>query len=44
MAIQTVASLLTAGQYIISGLDRHYAWSKVPPALVIGANAGILWR
>jgi protein-S-isoprenylcysteine O-methyltransferase Ste14 len=39
--IQTVASLFTVGQYILSGLDRHFGWSKVPPALVIAANAGV---
>jgi protein-S-isoprenylcysteine O-methyltransferase Ste14 len=36
------SSLLLLAVYLIPGLDRRYAWSTVPPALVLGADILVL--
>lgn len=37
-----VSIVLFVLAFLLPGLDRRFGWSAVPPALVVGANAGIV--
>jgi len=37
-----VSLVLFVLAFLLPGLDRRFGWSVVPPALVVGANAGIV--
>jgi protein-S-isoprenylcysteine O-methyltransferase Ste14 len=40
--IMTAASVCIVLLYVVPGLDRHFGWSHVPPALVVLGDIGVL--